>query len=485
MHRRRPRVLLAVAAAAASAALFHLGTGLHPIPVLTWLAALPVLLLAPRTGVGPAAAAAFAAWLGGQTNLWDFYQGEDGLDQPVPLVVGIFLGTAVLFALTVLLARALMLRRRPFAAAVAVPSAWVAVEYAMSMPQGAFWSIGYTQAGVGPVLQIASLTGLWGMTFLILGVPAAVAAITAPGTGPRARVQLGAAAALLVVAALGYGFLRPAAEGPTMKVALIAGPSWDHPIPVETPEGRALVARYAERVRSVAARGAQVIVLPEKLVQADERTLPLLTGPLARAAAGRHVVTGLTLVRNGVTANAALDVTSGTVYRKHHLIPVLEEGYSAGSETAFVPGTRWGLIICKDLDHPALPRAYRGQEARVLLTPALDFGQDAWWHSRVAVTRGVESGLTIVRSATQGALTVSDPYGNVRAEARTGGAALTVLTAEVSTPGVTTLYSRLGDWFAWLCLALTACVTVLALRKRAAGQLPAPRRTGPLTRAGR
>jgi apolipoprotein N-acyltransferase len=77
-------------------------------------------------------------------------------------------------------------------------------------------------------------------------------------------------------------------------------------------------------------------------------------------------------------------------------------------------GHRWAIAICFDMDFPGLVCDYRRSVATVMFVPSWDFGRDAWLHSRMAITRGVENGLTVVRAARQGALTVSDPHGRRR-----------------------------------------------------------------------
>ncbi len=52
-----------------------------------------------------------------------------------------------------------------------------------------------------------------------------------------------------------------------------------------------------------------------------------------------------------------------------------------------------------------------------MYVPAWDFIKDDWLHSRMAILRGVENGYAIVRTARQGALTISDYRGKVLYEA--------------------------------------------------------------------
>jgi apolipoprotein N-acyltransferase len=141
-----------------------------------------------------------------------------------------------------------------------------------------------------------------------------------------------------------------------------------------------------------------------------------------------------------------------TTYAKQHLIPGLEDWITPGDADLIVGG-RFGVAICKDLDFPALVRRYRSAGAVVMLAPALDFTSDGWLHSRMALVRGVESGLTVVRAAAYGRLTVTDPRGRVLGEARAGNAELLV-TMPASARA--TVYTRTGDWFPVLALPLLA-----------------------------
>ncbi|MEV4259662.1 hypothetical protein AB0J52_41430, partial [Spirillospora sp. NPDC049652] len=269
-----------------SGALFALGTGLHPVFVLTWLAPLPLLWATARMSGRVAFAASAAVWTAGQAPMVGYYHGV--LETPVPLVVAILAGPALVFGGLAAVHRRLVLADRPLRAAGVFAAGWTSLEYALSlaMPHGAWWSLAYTQADVGPVIQVVSVTGVWGVTFLLMGVPAAVATMR-----PRA---VGTAAALLGTV-LGFGAVRmataPRPDGET--VALLATEHPNDEIDMAAPEGRALLAAYVTQARTIK---AAAIVLPEKNFVADDRTLPLLTGPLARLAAERRtvVVAGVT-----------------------------------------------------------------------------------------------------------------------------------------------------------------------------------------------
>ncbi|MEU8609294.1 nitrilase-related carbon-nitrogen hydrolase [Actinoplanes sp. NPDC048791] len=494
------RLAVAVVATVASATLFVFGTGLTPTPWLTWLAPLPVLLLALRVRARVAFLAASAAWLGGETPMWGYFLNT--VQIPPPMVVSIVIGSALLFGLVVLLARGLIRQGRPLLAVAATPAAWVVIEYAMSVlsPNGAWWSLAYTQADILAVLQAAAVTGPWGITFLLLGVPTAVAALLAPQAAGRARVAVAAGLILALTAGYGVWRLHTPGGGGSEQVALLATDRLSDPTPVDTPEGRNLLAEYGTHITEVAARGARVVVMPEKVFAADDTTLPVLATPLARLAAdhGVDVIVGLVLEQHGALRNAAIDFPADggrpVVYFKHHLISGLEGDFAPGDQPAFVAdsGTRWGIAICFDLDLPGLVRDYRRRGATTLFVPAWDFNQDAWLHGRMAVTRGVESGLTVARAARNGDLVVSDAHGRIVAEAHSADAPFVSLVTTFPDSPAPTMYAKFGDWFAWACMVLLLIGLILVNRslkgrrnaQRGAVRAGLPGRRGGGTRRG-
>ncbi|MGH8793158.1 MAG: nitrilase-related carbon-nitrogen hydrolase, partial [Stackebrandtia sp.] len=83
-----------------------------------------------------------------------------------------------------------------------------------------------------------------------------------------------------------------------------------------------------------------------------------------------------------------------------------------------------------------------------------------------AVYRSVEHGFAMVWASRTGTLTVADGYGRVLAEEQSGrGEGFTEVVAVVPEGPGSTVYTSLGDWFAWLCLALTLAGTAATLRR--------------------
>jgi apolipoprotein N-acyltransferase len=80
--------------------------------------------------------------------------------------------------------------------------------------------------------------------------------------------------------------------------------------------------------------------------------------------------------------------------------------------------------------------------------------------------RAVESGFALVRAAKNGYLSVVDSRGRVLAEARSDSAPFATLLADVPDVHDTTIYLLLGDWFAWITLAVFAFTTMQAFRSK-------------------
>jgi len=461
-----------LAATALSALAWWFGSGLHPQWWLTWLAPLPVLWLAPRTHARWAALAAFAAYAIGGLDLWTYAHTYIGL--PMAVIAYVLSLPALAFALGVLLFRRLLLRKRAVAAALAMPAVWVAIEYINNLvsPHGTWGSVAYTQMDALPVIQIAAVTGLWGVSFLVLLLPAAVAAQAVPQIPRRSRAAVLAVALPLVAAALIYGACR--LQVPTATTLRVGLASLQAPVDPALPgaSGEALETRYVQVIQRLSSGGARVVVIPETSFSTGASTVP----EFAQLAHQDNLTldvgidfTGDPQARRNMAMVFQPGLATPATYDKHHLLPGLDP-FTPGQAYRTLDGTpRIGLAICKDMDFHDIGDAYAARGAQLMLVPADDFTVDGWLHSRMAIMRGVESGFAVARAARKGRLTLSDDRGRVLAEASSERQDAE-LVGDLPLRQARTLYSRWGDWFAWLDLALLAALLLsacLPVRRRA------------------
>lgn len=231
-------------------------------------------------------------------------------------------------------------------------------------------------------------------------------------------------------------------------------------------------------IETAAEQGASVIVLPEKLFQLDSAQVPTLLADAAQLAVGHDVTLVLGIdERDTVAYNRAYLISpDGTAhsYDKHHMIPGFESHFTTGTDvvTHQIDGATAGVLICKDLDFPTTVR-HAGAQTAMLLVPAWDFIDDAWFHSRIAVLRGVENGVSVVRAARRGYLTLSDPTGRILVEAPSGpgidsatapSGTQMVLGRVPNATGEPTLYGTLGETFGWSALAYAVVALLFAAR---------------------
>lgn len=456
-----PNWVWAVVAVVASGLCFFFSVGLNGFGPLVWIAPIPILVLAFRAPPRQTAVLAFAAFLLGSLSLFGYLMRVI----PAGMVMVSLLIPAIAFAVAVSATRFAVLHGNPRAAIFVFPAVWTSYEYVLSLlsPNGTAGSLAYTQTDFLPLMQLVSITGIWGVTFLLTLVPAALAIAWHLRREKRVTVFASAVTLALAASALAYGACRLSrpVEGKTLRVGLAATDTTIRNFRTEKPEeALPVVQAYAGRISRLADQGADLIVLPEKFVGVTSEYADDVYGILG-SAAGEHrvfLVAGLNLIGTPLSRNAAVvfspEGQAAAEYLKIHLIPGFEDHYQPGAQPVefHVSGILIGLAICKDMDFPATLSRYARDGVGVLVVPAWDFGEDGEWHARMAVTRGMEGGFAVVRTAQDGLLSISDPSGRIISRERSSSAPDVLLTGDVHPGTGRTFYSLNGDWTAWLCL---------------------------------
>lgn len=457
------QAITAILVVVCTAAMIWFGNGLDPVWPLMWLAMLPVLWFALRSSWWIAAIVAASSMLLGGLNMWNYL--HHVLGAPALVWVIAFLSAAIVFAASVLLFRALMLRGAVWGAMIALPAAWSSLEYIRNLttPHGTAGSLAYSQLHFLPFLQLASITGPWGMSFILLLFPSTVAiAIHLRRSQRGLAVRVLSVGLSVIAAVLIFGAIRLAQpEGKTVRVGLISSDERGYAT-VSDPGAptEKLFRGYAVAIDQLSAQGVRAIVLPEKLgviLDPDRRLVDAIFQAKADET-GATIIAGAVYVAAPFTYNAARIYTPHAAvasYEKHHMLPPFESNLKPGTTIQLLPQAQqtWGVAICKDMDFTGLSRRYGAAGAGMMLVPAWDFNIDRAWHGHIAIMRGVEDGFSIVRSAKGGYLTVSDSRGRILAETLSDSAPFATLVADVPVEHRPTLYVRWGDWFPWVAFA--------------------------------
>jgi apolipoprotein N-acyltransferase len=402
-------------------------------------------------------------------------------------------------------------RRLAPAAFLAAPALWVTLEWIRSwLFSGLPWVLlGYAPYQWLPVIQIADVTSVYGLSFLIVLVNLAVSEVLAWALARWRRPALPFPWPALIALARGYGFWRLAdseAAPASVRIGVVQA-NIDQAQKWDAAYRRATVDRY-KRLTGQAVDGNDLVLWPEAatpflfemekgyklevmdLVRAHRK--PLLFGSPAL----RYFPNGRPYLLNSAYLLSEDGVMLGR-YDKRHLVPFgeyiplhssllffldkLVEGigdFEAGREATVlsVPGAdgagpdglgRFGVVICYEVIFPNLVRdfAEAGADFMVTITNDAWFGDSAapYQHFGMVVLRAVENRRAFARAANTGISGFIDPQGRILSATKIFEEA--AISGRIPLERRLTFYSRYGDVFAYACVIITAIFFLLARRR--------------------
>ena len=440
-----------------------------------WAALFCLLRFSSEAGPWRGFLAILIAGFGTNLLVW-----EGLLPLPAPLYQIVGIVNAVFLAAPILMHRFLSTRLRGLTATLAYPCALVATQYLISKisPSCTYGSIAYTQT-FGPLLQIVSLAGIWGLLFF-LGWSVSVAdrwARRAPmGLGPM--VYLFSAVVLL-----GFGSVRwfsSPAKTATVKIAGLIG-AFDFGRSIKDNE-EAFHKASNEAGRQLLERSAQAANAGAKIVFWQEAALPLLKDEESRFLAiaadfarANQILLGVSLFvmpvefphkwadNKIVWLNPAGDRVSD--YAKAHPTPA--EAAVPGQEliqSVAFNDTRLASAICFDMDFPAFLRQAGAQQVGLLCVPANDNREITPYHARITAFRAIEQGLTVIRATGNGLSVAYDSTGRELDALTCFDNAEGRLLVNVPFQHRHTLYTAIGDALVWVCTGGLLLLLATALR---------------------
>jgi len=415
---------------------------------------------------------------------------------------GILIGT---FAWTV----NRLARRSVTLACVGAPFVWVTFEFVRAhLPEISFpWNLlGYPASANLALIQLTSITGIYGLSFVAAALNAVLAWSGSASTpGPRKRVALLAVCVAVILA------------------VMFAGPRFV-PKAEATHYARAVQLDFSEVEEYptdwFAAHGTELdevdrISLAPSVYKPDLLIWPEAPAPFsfqdvrfARRASSLAIRFGNPYIAGAIEWKKEADAAGRTVmdpynsallfdaqgqrlfsYDKIHLVPFGEYepfplihrvvssvssevgGFRKGSRysVARLPnGHTFGVFICYEAIYAGEVRRYAANGAELLVNISNDgwFGRSAApeQHLRMARVRAVENRRWLVRSTNNGYTASVDPYGRIIEPLRPDIRAATDLPYDFRTEE--SIYTRFGDWFAWLCVVVSAILIASTFWKR-------------------
>jgi apolipoprotein N-acyltransferase len=393
-------------------------------------------------------------------------------------------------------------RSFPEAAFILSPFIWISLEYVLThLLTGFPWGLlGSSQYRNLPFIQMASVTGVYGLSFIII----LFQSMFVFSMRFRRRSPFFLALGLLILVYIGgfLGMKEVRLAGDSFKGAVLQGNVssdiyWDE---VNTQETQSLFRRHMELSRKAYEEGAHLVIWPEfsvplcfscpqalyqgfkaslfEFVQETESTLLLGTNEVAVSEGEMHYYN---------TALCLHPDFSMSQYHKMHLVPfgeytpyktifsfIQKMTHAIGDIT---PGKKqalhkfdsylFGSPICYEIIFPDLVRRFVKKGAHFLVTITNDgwYGKSSapYQHFSMAVLRAVENRRFLLRAATTGISGIVDPYGRILHKSKM--MTMTYLSGYITPSEKLTLYTRYGDILPLLSLTFTLIFLILAVIK--------------------
>jgi apolipoprotein N-acyltransferase len=400
-------------------------------------------------------------------------------------------GGAAAYLLPLLADRLLGKRLPGFLSTLAYPAASTALDYlnVLASPMPSPNAQAYSLYGNLALLQLASVTGMWGLTFLTTWL-SSVANWAWERRFAWRKVWRGAAVyGGLVLAVLVYGQVRlmlvPAAPG-TIRAAAIV------PVDLHAKIGEVMSAAREDRARfrqisaehqdiyfadtvREAEAGAALVLWPEMAIPTAIEDEPDLI-VRGKAVAAEHEIylamsyyTSYAEDRAGENKLVIIDPNGEITLEHLKFGGATIEGWAPGDGVLHTVETPFGAlsgVICADTNFP-LPMRQSGRNGTdVLLSPTLEWEGIHDLGTIMAVFRSIENGVNLFRAADNGYSIAVDAYGRVIGSTNHFQSDERVLVAQLPTSGVKTVYSVIGDVVPWLSIAGTLGLIVFAVVHR-------------------
>jgi apolipoprotein N-acyltransferase len=411
---------------------------------------------------------------------------------------------------------------------VMAPFLWAAIELAASRITSVPWDqFGYSQVDNFLLTRLAPWTGVYGISFVLVGVNALfTAALLSKSIHMRLRLGVGAALAAILMQLGSWMLPKPA---PTQALAVLLQPNfdvrvnndwigdeWDRNIAIFRKQSEDTSAGWyagmpntSKPLQSVTASVAAYVKQPISLIAWPESPSPFTEGDL-RFREAMHLLateTGAGIVAGNPTADWEIDESGNRVlrdynsasfispqgefvgrYSKIHLVPFGEyvpyrdffffahhltkqvSDFSRGKErNVFTAnGHRYGVFICYESIFGDEVRQFAKNGAEVFVNVSDDgwYGDTSapWQHLNMARMRAIENRRWILRDTNSGVTATIDPEGRVVQSSPRH--VFTSLPAQYGFRDDMTFYTRYGDVFAWACCAVAVLGAFLVIQRK-------------------
>jgi apolipoprotein N-acyltransferase len=414
---------------------------------------------------------------------------------------------ALYFAIFGLIIRPRTKHSTPYAL-IFIPSVWVLLEYARShLLTGFPWALlGYSQYLNLPVLQIADITGVWGVSFLIMMVNVAIIEIIWSGVNKLSQrlKRVFILLALFLFLTLSYGYFSLSQRLLTniqrpVRISVVQG-NISQELKWAIDSRDFIMDSYISLSSETLKDKPELIIWPEAALPVILEEEPLFFNQVKELAQATKtpLLLGAVTSRNGYYYNSAVLVSGRgqpvALYDKLHLVPFgeyiplkkflgfmetiapigdIEKGKNY---TVFqVDALRFSVLICFEDLFPELSRRFINKGAQFLV----NITNDAWYkktsapyqHLQASVFRAVENRVFLVRAANTGISGFIAPDGKIISLVQNPQGKNIFVNGYNSQQVAATgrglsFYTRHGDIFVLACLLFILYAIIVRFKKR-------------------
>jgi len=416
-----------------------------------------------------------------------------------PVIVTVFRG--LVYSLPYLGDQRIASRLKGWGRLFVFPLAFTTIDWAVSplKPITTSWSPAYSQVGNLALMQIISITGMWGLTFLITWFASTLNALWEQKFDWRpVRAQV-AVFAVAFVAVILFGSLRLNFAAPSSQTVEAATVTIDSSVLAEAigavdwttfnrsadavraaarPKFQATVKQMLQRTETALRGGAKIVGWEESapfVLEEDTQDLLDRAAALARQYDAYLQISPFVFTRAPKwpyvrNQSILIDNAGHTVwtYEKTYPVPGAEAFVViAGPGRLPVADTPYGRLstaICYDLNFPALIRQAGRHGVDILIAP---YDEIRPFDQRMAaISRVIENGVSIIRPTGNGVSLITDYEGRVLGSQNYFTDNSGIMLTTIPTRGVRTVYSRIGDGFAYLSVVALVLLAIWAFRRK-------------------
>lgn len=390
---------------------------------------------------------------------------------------------SVFTSLTFLLDRIYTQKFKGIVSTLIFPSVYVIMDYIniLANPSGSYGTLVHTQSSL-PLLQLVSITGIWGVIFLITWTASIINWLW-DNAFDKKKIRLAFlifGIPFILVIIWGQHRLLATIDSPTVRIASINSTKTEYNHRMTT-NYDSLVEKanqgFLRNCETAASSGAKIIFGRETIISLPvdketdfiEKAKTIAIRDSIYIGIPMHVIPQENSNKNPENKITWISPTGESLFIYHKAKPTYpgECDYGDGVIKYFdSPYGRIGSAICFDMDFPSLISQTGKMNIDIMLVPGSDWKEISPYHTYVASLRGIENGFNMVRSTFKGFSASFNYKGQLISSNDFFKTDEVILYSDVPVKGQKTIYSFFGDYFAWLCIILFLSMSVVYVKKK-------------------